>query len=511
MYEADNSLDSPTDDMSRLSFGLVILLFSICHGQLLTYLQLPKHDGVKRVCTVGADNFTSVVSSAEIVVVAFKTTHQSTGCSDELDSFTEVTAQVLRKRNVLICKADVSVIKEFLADEQLKSGDVYIYKNSRTYRYFGRRSAHSIISFLLKLNSTQINVISGKLDKIAFDAVELPRVVGFFMKDTVDYKAFEDASLQFSPEVPFYVVFDRTVAKHLKLDTVGQINLYRPLEKTPISCPVNPASVADIQTFVEGHKGIVLTKLTEHNLHDPSLFDENRILVLSIGAQQSPIGGYFYRLLSKIIRNNTNITEFQQLNIVWIEPDSFPAMYIMMDVLESTLGIPPTLPAFGTVNLTTNENAWFNTALLNTSGDKTAEKENIQLLTDWLTSVINKTVQTVKLVGGQLFIQSPQSQTVNEGDSVVLDCVIENPVGDCVWLKDGRNVGYNFNRHKHLEWVGDISTGVCSLRITSVEKGRDEGQWVCEVTGDVENPAISSQPAKLTVLPVETIPAKIEL
>ncbi|XP_067128301.1 calsequestrin-1-like [Centruroides vittatus] len=496
--------------MSRLSLGLVILLFSICHGQLLTYLQLPKHDGVKRVCTIGADNFTSVVSSAEIVVVAFTTTHQSTGCSDDLDSFTQVTAQVLRKRNVLICEADVSVIKEFLADEQLKSGDVYIYKNARKYRYFGHRSANSLLSFILKLNSTQINIITGKLDKIAFDAVEQPRVVGFFMKNTADYKAFEDASSQFSPEVPFYVVFDRTVAKHLKLDTVGQINLYRSLEKTPIPCPANPASVEDVRAFIQGHKGAVLTKLTEHNLHDPSLFDENRILVLSIGEQQSPIGAYFYRLLSKIIRNNTNNTEFQQLNIVWIEPDTFPAMHIMMDVLESTLGIPPILPAFGTVNLTTNENAWFNTSLLNTTGDKNAEKENIQLLSDWLSSVINKTVQTVKLVGRQSFLQLPQSQSVNEGDSVTLECVVENPIGDCVWLKDGRNIGYNFVKHKHLQWVGDTSSGVCSLRIISVEKSRDEGQWVCEITGDEENPTIISTPVKLTVVPLEKLAVKTE-
>uniref|UniRef100_A0A1W7RAU5 Calsequestrin n=1 Tax=Hadrurus spadix TaxID=141984 RepID=A0A1W7RAU5_9SCOR len=497
--------------MAVQTLCLVILLSTVCHGQLLTYLQLPKHDGLKRVCTVGTENFTSVVSSAELVLVVFRTTHQfDTGCPDELDSFSEVTAQVLQNRNVSVCQVDVSSIKDYLADEQLKPGDVYIYKNNKVFPYYGRRTPTSLLSFIFKLNSTEMNAITGKLDKIAFDAVHQPRVVGFFMKGTADYKAFEDASLQFSPGVPFYVVYDRTVAKHLKLETVGQINLFRPLEKTPVVCPTNPASVADIQTFVEEHKGVVLNKLTEHNLHDPSIFDPNRTLVLAIGAQHSALGGYFYRILSKIIRNNTNNTEFHQLNIVWIEPDNFPALHLMMDVLESKLGIPPTLPAFGTVNLTTNNNAWFNTALLNTTADKQAEEQNIQLLSDWLNSVVTRSVQTVQIgnVDSQSFVKVPQSQMVTEGDTVTLECVIGNPSGDCLWLKDGRNIGYNLSKYRHLEWAGDPLSGDCSLKITEVAIGRDDGEWICEMTGGEEHPTITSTPALLTVNPA---PAKGEL
>lgn len=103
-------------------------------------------------------------------------------------------------------------------------------------------------------------------------------------------------------------------------------------------------------------------------------------------------------------------------------------------------------------------------------------------------------------LGSQAFVQLPASQTVYEHSTAVLECVIENPVGDCLWLKDGRNIGYNLDRYPHYNWRGDRLTGDCSLVITGVTLGRDNGEWVCEMTGDDSNPTLTSPPVKLLIM-----------
>ncbi|EEC19444.1 hypothetical protein IscW_ISCW023050 [Ixodes scapularis] len=88
---------------------------------------------------------------------------------------------------------------------------------------------------------------------------------------------------------------------------------------------------------------------------------------------------------------------------------------------------------------------------------------------------------------------------VPEGSNVVLRCSVQGAVGDCLWLKDGRNIGFNLARLPHLTWAGDHASGDCSLAITGAQHGRDDGSWVCEMTGDAQHPTITSPPAVLVV------------
>ncbi|XP_035232852.1 calsequestrin-2-like [Stegodyphus dumicola] len=267
-----------------------------------------------------------------------------------------VTAQVLRKRNSIVCETTSDVLlsaKTSDASVQIQPGDVYIYKKGQGIPYYGKRTTRALLNHLFKVNGTQMNVITGKIDKIAFDTVEELKVVGFFMQGTPDYQAFEDVAARLSPSVRFYVTFDRLVAKHLKLSTVGQIHLVKPFNKIPVPCPHNPATVADIEAFIRVNRGSLLSKINEQNLYDPSLIDPSKILVLAVGEETSSLGGYFYRLVTKLVRNNTDNAEFEKLNIIWIEPQIFPTIHLVMDELETTLGIPNKLPAFGALNVTT--------------------------------------------------------------------------------------------------------------------------------------------------------------
>ncbi|GFY61321.1 calsequestrin-2 [Trichonephila inaurata madagascariensis] len=439
-----------------------------------------------------------------------------------------ITAQVLRKKNSIVCEVlpDVLNIPQTtsISGIQANPGDVYIFKKGRGIPYYGKRSTRALLNHLFKVNGTQLKWKFGKNRKTFF--LMLLRVAfGFFTRNEksklesidiqikYDHQAFEEAAAHLSPSVRFYAAYDRTVAKHLKLNSVGEIHLVKPFTKTPIVCPQNPASAADIEAFVKANQGSFLTKITEHNLNDPSLFDPSKILVLAIAEEASSLGGYFYRLITKLARNNTNNTEFANLNIVWLEPHIFPSIHLVMDELETILGIPNKLPAFGALNITTLKSSWLNTATLNCSGDKNSDAQNLQVLQEFLTGVITNTLVPVR-IGVQSFVQTPTSQTVVENSEIVLECVVENPIGDCLWLKDGRNIGYNLDRYPHYNWRGDRLTGDCSLIISGATAGRDNGEWVCEVTGDLDNPTLTSNPVKILITAAEPSPseqAKTEL
>lgn len=490
---------------------LVLLIVGAAQAAILPFLQTPKHDGVKRVCQLTADNFTTVVNAADISVIVVKDPLVTTKspCPNELDTFAEITAQVLRKKNSIVCEALPDVINTAqtsgVISAQANPGDVYIYKKGRGIPYYGKRSTRALLNHLFKVNGTEINVITGKIDKLAFDAVEEVKLVGFFMQGTADHQAFEEAAARLSPSIRFYAAYDRVVAKHLKLTNVGEIHLLKPFTKIPVVCPQNPASAVDIEAFVKTNQGSILTKINEHNLNDPALFDPSKILVLAIAEESSSFGGYFYRLITKLARNVTNSTEFANLNIVWLEPEIFPTIHLVMDELETTLGIPNKLPAFGSLNITTLQTSWLNTALLNCSGDKNSDIQNLQVLQEFLTGVVTNTLIPVR-IGVQAFVQTPTAQTLVENSDLTLECVVENPVGDCLWLKDGKNIGYNLDRYPHYNWRGDRLAGDCSLVITGAKAGRDNGEWICEVTGDQENPTLTSTPVKVLITAAEPSP-----
>ncbi|GFY75221.1 uncharacterized protein TNIN_109501 [Trichonephila inaurata madagascariensis] len=70
---------------------LVLLCVWGVQGSILPFLQTPKHDGVKRVCQLTSDNFTTVVTAADIAVVVVKDPLVTTKCvcPTELETFSE--------------------------------------------------------------------------------------------------------------------------------------------------------------------------------------------------------------------------------------------------------------------------------------------------------------------------------------------------------------------------------------------------------------------------------------
>lgn len=75
----------------------VFLVFLVCVSSvfgvaILPFLQTPRHDGVRRVCRLTPENFTTVVGAADTAVVVVKDplVTSRTTCPSELETFAEV-------------------------------------------------------------------------------------------------------------------------------------------------------------------------------------------------------------------------------------------------------------------------------------------------------------------------------------------------------------------------------------------------------------------------------------
>lgn len=488
---------------SCLLAALVAALCSTARGtayDLLGLLDVPTHDGVIRVCRLETSQ-ALVQAAAEtsgitlVVRVSSDAGARKQPCGAE-DAF-ETAAQLLEGENFKFCDVAESIVKDTVPTATV--GSWFLFRQGRAVPYSGRRTTSSLLSWVQKASQPSVSVITGKVDKTAFDQVHEPKVVGFFVNGAADYKIFEEASITEGHHARFYAVFDRTVAKHMKLDTVGQIALYSPFVKQPVTCPQNPASLQDIRTFIHQHKHVLLTKVDEHNLHDPELVDPSRVTVLAVADQASPLGGYFLRLLHRTLRNVTNTTAaagtVPHFSLLWVDPSVMPTAHTMLKRLGQT-GPGP--------HLVTDQGQWFDMSTLTATGGRGSDEENVHKLLDWLASLpAPGAAATADGTGGSgtwRFSEVPASQIGAEGGTVELRCTVLDPAaGDCLWLRDGRNVGANLARLPHLSWAGAGRDGDCSLVVRGLTRGRDDGSWVCQVTGDAVHPTLTSPPAVLVI------------
>lgn len=490
---------------ATLCLAVVVLCFSSARADdLLGLLDVPVHDGVIRVCRL--ESIQALVKAAEtsgnslVVRVSSDAGGRKQPCGAE-DVF-ETAAQLLEGENVKFCDVPESVIRESVPTAAV--GSWFLFRQGRALPYHGRRTTSALLSWVQKASQPIVSVIAGKVDKVAFDQVHELKLVGFFVNGAADYKLFEEASITKSRHARFYAVFDRTVAKHLKLDMVGQIALYNPFVKQPVICPQNPASMQDIQAFIAQHKHVGLTKVDEHNIHDPELVDPNRVTVLAVADQSSPLGAYFLRLLHRTLRNITNTTAaagtVPHFNLLWVDPAVLPTAHAMLKHLGQT-GSGPHL---GTHDLLTGEGRWFDMLTLNASGDRGSDEENVHKVLTWLVTLAESGATSgaggTAESGTWRFSEVPVSQIGAEGTSVELRCtVLGAAAGDCLWLRDGRNIGASLSRLPHLSWAGAGRNGDCSLVVHGLTRGRDDGSWVCQVTGDALHPTLTSPPAVLVI------------
>ncbi|CAL4105199.1 unnamed protein product [Meganyctiphanes norvegica] len=104
----------------------------------------------------------------------------------------------------------------------------------------------------------------------------------------------------------------------------------------------------------------------------------------------------------------------------------------------------------------------------------------------------------------QRFRERPESAEVNQGDDVLLRCIVEHQQGNAQWTKDGFALG--FERHvpgyPRYSYSGDSSRGQHHLVISGVTL-EDDGEYQCQVGPTLSSPAIWAG-ANVTVLMAPT-------
>nr|XP_006821765.1 PREDICTED: hemicentin-2-like [Saccoglossus kowalevskii] len=111
------------------------------------------------------------------------------------------------------------------------------------------------------------------------------------------------------------------------------------------------------------------------------------------------------------------------------------------------------------------------------------------------------------IAGQQDIVTSPSNVTVDEGDTVILQCRTVNKVGNLYWIKDEAvlissetDILITGDRHSIS---GNVGEGEYDLQIVGVT-GSDSGNYMCLLASAGEQDQKLTEPAKLTVITIAT-------
>jgi hypothetical protein len=76
-----------------------------------------------------------------------------------------------------------------------------------------------------------VTEIIGKTQKKQYDQLDMPKLIGYFEKDSKEYENFYKAAGSFQPLIPFFVTFDKKLAKGFRLKKPNTVVFDKPHEK----------------------------------------------------------------------------------------------------------------------------------------------------------------------------------------------------------------------------------------------------------------------------------------
>ncbi|XP_064650789.1 calsequestrin-1-like [Lineus longissimus] len=401
--------------MQGIYFGICAILFAFRREVFgvtpdrIPELKFPKYDGRTRVLNLNSVKlFDKVVKRHEIVVVLFTLPKTDDPVSHKTwtinDYMLEMTAQVMHTRDIAIGYVDILANADIAAKEGItRDGAVHVYRGGRKLIFYGHRSPEVLIAFLMKLFGKPVTILESKSQKKSFDNADPPKVIGYFQEKNKGYKAFEEAAKNFQPNIPFYAVFDKKVAKPLKLKNIGTIHFYKPYESHVKTVPNNPASSSEIIDHIEANRRPILRKLSLDDVHSTWTHHPHAHLIIAFVRPHTEDGMAFFTLLKKLARANG---ENENISIVWIDPGPFPTM---LEYWERTYGIDVLQSSIGLVNITDNKSSWFDVAQL----ESLPEGGRLRVLQQWLSKVENGSITVEPKYETQQH-KSPSEHKVNQ-------------------------------------------------------------------------------------------------
>ncbi|KAG9473041.1 hypothetical protein GDO78_015320 [Eleutherodactylus coqui] len=297
-------------------------------------LSFPSYDGKDRVLELSDRNYRQVMKKYDIFCiylwespshgdkVAQKQAHMT-------EMVLELAAQVLEKKNIgfgfIDTKKNAKFAKKLGCSEE---ESMYVFKEDNVIEFDGELAADVIVDFLLDLMEDPVEIISDKAEMKALDKMEEEtRVIGFFKDENSEhYRAFEEAAENFHPYIKFFATFDKSVAKSLTLK-INEVDFYEAFMDEPITIPDKPYTEDELVDFINKHKRATLRKLRPEDMYETWEDDLDGIHIVAFAEEEDPDGYEFLQILKEVARENT---ENPELSIVWIDPDDFPLVTLLL-------------------------------------------------------------------------------------------------------------------------------------------------------------------------------------
>ncbi|RDD44487.1 Calsequestrin-2 [Trichoplax sp. H2] len=349
--------------------------------------QLPQHDGKRRVVELTESNFGRLKKNSELLVIHFEMPHygQEDGkrSAKFMRDMLELTAQLSESKGVKVATLDIVKqigLAQKITTERQYPGYIATHYKGNIIPFHGHRSVEVLSVFIMRLLEDPVYEIDGKSRKKLYDSVELPKVIGYFEGDeSKEYKAFEEAAIPFRPLMMFYSVFNKKIAKTLRLKKQNTITFTKPYEK-PIHFK-GELTKNNLIDFIKKNKKQQLTKLHVESLHENWPIFMNGYLIAAFIRPKSHDGAKFFPIvksLAKQYRKN------EKTAFIWVDPDEFPNVSDMHEYWRSGFNINIENNIIGVVNVTSNESTWYR----RTAEDKTTVKD----LSTWLDDVMDGSV-----------------------------------------------------------------------------------------------------------------------
>lgn len=346
--------------------------------------QYLRDDGIRRVAKLNAKNFKKTLKQTRMLVVLFYVTNNENPEADKVwrtdEQMLEIVARILQPQGVTIGSLNV---RENLALAQelgvMYAGSILIFHRGKSVEYVGHRSADVLVSFLHRMFEVPVTLVETKKQRKIFEDVDTAKVIGYFPDKTCqEFKTFEEAAKQYQPLLPFFAVFDKKLAKGMRLKKLGNIQLNKPYEKAANFPSEQPLTEGNLHNFIKTNRRQFLTKMRLEDIHQSwPTKAQSYLVVTAFVRPQTEDGSRFFSLIKSLARSYANN---KKLTFVWIDPEPFP---MMRDFWQKSYEIDVNKPTLGVIDPKTNQNAWF----------KSARAPKLRQMTKWVDDILAEKIQ----------------------------------------------------------------------------------------------------------------------
>ncbi|XP_068684681.1 calsequestrin-1-like [Montipora foliosa] len=367
-----------------------------------------KDDGIRRVAKLDKIHFNKTLKASRMLVVLFYLANRGDQEADNSwktdEKMLEIVARVLQPEGVNIGSVNVEGSMELAQTLGVKySGAIMIFHRGKKIEYFGHRSADILVGYLHKMFEPPVTPIESKKQKLSFDDVDGSKVIGFLEKDSSELKAFEDAATQHQPLLPFFVVWDKKLAKAMRLKKPNSIQLLKPYEK-PVNFPPGQAITEEnINGFIEENKKNVLTKIRLEDIHDTWSTSIEGYLVTAFVRLETNAGAQFFSVVKSLAKRYGNN---KKLHFLWVDPDPFPTM---RDYWQKSYNIDVNSPMIGVIEPKLGKSSWF---------ERKGKETKLRHLQQWVEDILAGKVELKEPVKSTKSTQGEKTEEMNRKEEL---------------------------------------------------------------------------------------------